>query len=146
MKILLATDHAGFELKEQLKVLLLEQRYLVEDMGAYELIPDDDYPVYMHHCAQLLQQNPDSRAIVFGGSGTGEAIVMNRYSGVRTVVYNGQDLEIVHLGRAHNDANALSIGARFASLAQVQDAVLLFVNTLFEQGRHSSRVAQIDDN
>jgi ribose 5-phosphate isomerase B len=158
MKILLAADHAGFEMKEKMKDWLLKHNYNVEDCGAHSFDSGDDYTVYMHSAGQklsrFLKENAEHthggatdqvRAIVFGGSGTGEAIVCNRYAGIRAVVYNGQDPEIVRLGRAHNDANVLSVGARFVTAEQLFQAVHIFLNSAFEAGRHTQRVVQIDN-
>ena len=98
----------------------------------------------MHAVAGVVAQAEGLRGIVFGGSGTGEAIVCNRYAGVRAVAYNNQSLEIVRLGRAHNDANVLSVGARFVDFPQLIEAVRVFLDTPFEGGRHIDRVGQID--
>lgn len=152
MNIILAADHAGFELKEQIRLWLSEQGYSVEDCGAYTFDAADDYPIYMHRAAEKLydavhNHNTEplqSCAIVLGGSGTGEAIVMNRYRGIRAVVYNGQDVDIVRLARSHNDANVLSIGARFVRIEQVFSAIGVFMDTAFEAGRHQSRVRSIE--
>jgi ribose 5-phosphate isomerase B len=147
MNIYLAADHAGFELKERIKTWLVEQAFEVNDCGADTLIDGDNYPVYMHAAArEMVRAHADVRAIVFGGSGTGEAIVMNRYAGLRAVVYNGQDPEIVRLGRAHNDANVLSIGARFVDSDRLPEILNIFLNTEFEGGRHEQRVLMIDRN
>ncbi len=150
MNIILAADHAGFEMKEQLKVWLLGQGHAVEDCGAYTLVSDDDYPVYMHKAAEQLQlyardtEFLELCVIVLGGSGTGEAIVMNRYSGIRAVVYNGQDVEVIRLGRAHNNANVLSVGARFVSQDQLWAGVQLFLDTPFDGVRHQRRINMIE--
>jgi ribose 5-phosphate isomerase B len=85
-----------------------------------------------------------SRAIVFGGSGEGEAMVMNRYDGVRCTTYYGNNLDIIKLGRQHNNANSLSIGARFVDYDECVKAVEVFLNTPFERGRHVIRVEKID--
>jgi ribose 5-phosphate isomerase B len=87
-----------------------------------------------------------SVAIIFGGSGQGEAIVANRFRHVRAIVYAGGNLELVKLGREHNDANVLSIGARFVSLAEAVSAIDLFMATLFShEERHSDRIIQIEE-
>ena len=149
MKIILATDHAGFEMKEQVKAVLLARGFEILDCGAETYHASDDYPMYMHEAARQLRmrvQDGDtaSRSIVFGGSGTGEAIVMNRYHGVRTIVYNGQSIDIVALGRQHNDANCLAIGARFVNYEDTLEVIEIFLATDFEAGRHIARVQSIE--
>jgi ribose 5-phosphate isomerase B len=145
-QIILATDHAGFERKEAVKARLLSQGYEVLDLGAHNFDPEDDYPDYMHQAALMVAEKPQARkAIVFGGSGEGEAMVMNRYKGVRCLGYNGPNLEIVSLSRKHNDANGLSIGARFVSEGDTLEAVDVWLDTAFEGGRHVDRIAKIDE-
>jgi ribose 5-phosphate isomerase B len=152
MFVYIASDHAGFEMKEVLKKFLLSESFSVKDYGAEVLLIDDDYTEYIHACIKDLSDEVVSnvlsldKAIIFGGSGTGEAIVANRYKSIRTVVYNGQDLEIVKLGREHNEANVLSIGARFVTNESMLKAVNLFLNTKFtEEERHVRRIKKIDE-
>jgi ribose 5-phosphate isomerase B len=147
--IYLATDHAGYELKEKVKSYLSGKGFDVIDCGDVVYNQIDDYTDYIHAAAQKLQSDIhndiDSRAIVFGGSGEGEAIVMNRYAGVRCTTYYGTNLDIIKLGREHNDANALSFGARFVEDAECIRAVDMFLETLFsEEERHIRRIEKID--
>ena len=145
MKIILATDHAGFEMKEYIKSLLEEKGHSVDDVGAHAHDPDDDYPVYMKEAAGKVAADENVFGVVFGGSGQGEAIVMNRMPGVRAIVYPAPDISLVKLGREHNNANVLSLGARFLSNEQAEEAVLLFLSTPFPgEERHVRRVASID--
>ena len=150
MKIYLATDHAGFELKEQVKNWLSEKsEYSIADCGAEAYVDGDDYPKYMANAARSVQEdsmhNP-SMAIIFGGSGTGEAIVANRFHHVRAAIYTGGDLELVKLAREHNDANVLSVGARFVNLDDTKRAIELFLATPFSHvERHSDRIIQIEE-
>ncbi len=146
MKIYLAADHAGFEMKEQVKKWLLEHNYSVIDCGAKEYSQEDNYPDYMHACAEQYSKDTgiDTKMIVFGGSGTGEAIVVNRYTGIRSIVYNGQKNEVIRLGRAHNNANCLSIGTWFVDFDMIAQAIELFLRTPFEEGRHTERVQNIE--
>jgi len=148
MQIYLASDHAGFELKEKLKSWLKELGYSVSDEGAFSLVPDDDYPDYIRIAAKQVASDPDNaRAVVIGGSGQGEAIVCNREKGVRAAVYYGGPLEIVTLSRIHNNANVLSLGARFVTVAQAEEAVKLWLNTEFPaEERHVRRLGKIDNN
>lgn len=143
--IILATDHAGFEMKEHIKRFLEKHGHTVKDVGAHALDPDDDYPQYMLAAAKALLDTPDSFAVVFGGSGQGEAMVLNRQRGIRAIVYAGSNPDIAKVGREHNDANVLSVGARLLSVAQVEVAVEVFLSTTFShEERHVRRIAQID--
>ena len=143
MKLYLATDHAGFSLKESIKALLLHEGHQVEDIGAHEFVADDDYPDYVALCAKKVAGEEGSLGIVFGGSGQGEAMVANRQRGVRAVVYYGGSLDIVSLAREHNDANILSLGARFVTREEAEEAVRLFLLIQFsEDERHMRRIAK----
>src|SRR5262245_51792344 len=122
MKIFIGADHAGFELKQKLIPFLCELGHEVEDKGAFKLTPDDDYPDFIIPVAREVAEAPDEvRGIVIGGSGQGEAMAANRFKGVRAIVFNGQyepkdGREIPHeieTAREHNNANILSLGARF---------------------------------
>lgn len=145
MKIYLATDHAGFELKEKIKDFLIKEGYEVEDCGAHELDKDDDYPDFIAKAAKAVSQDPEnSVGIIFGGSGQGEAMTANKFPGVRAAMYYGNQLEIVTLSREHNNANILSLGARFLSFEQAQEAVKLWLNTPFNgDERHVRRINKI---
>lgn len=148
MKIYIATDHAGFALKEQILEYVRDVLgYEVFDCGAETLIPGDDYPAFMKVAARAVSEDPaESKALIFGWSGQGEAIVANRFPHVRAVVYYGGQLEIIRLSREHNDANVLSLGAHFMSVEEAQEAVALWLQTPFSQDeRHVRRIAQIDN-
>ena len=149
MKIYLATDHAGFQLKEEVKKYLEEEGKEVYDCGALTLEQGDNYPPYMAAVGENIQKDAmhdPSMAIIFGGSGQGEAIVANRFRHVRAIVYAGGNLELVKLGREHNDANVLSIGARFVSFAEAKQAIDFFLSTHFShEERHADRIIQIDE-
>lgn len=149
MKIYVATDHAGFELKENIKKYLEEKGNEVYDCGALTFEPGDNYPEYMARAAEYVQKDAmhaPSLAILFGGSGQGEAIVANRYRHIRAIVYAGGNLELIKLGREHNDANILSIGARFVSENEARQAIDLFLSTQFSHDeRHAERIIQIED-
>ncbi|OHA05242.1 MAG: ribose-5-phosphate isomerase, partial [Candidatus Sungbacteria bacterium RIFCSPLOWO2_01_FULL_47_32] len=138
--IYLATDHAGFELKEMLKQYLLELNYEVKDFGAFELDIDDDYPDFIRLAAEAVSKNPKDKAVILGGSGQGEAIVANRYKGVRAVVYYGGSSKVLTLSRVHNDSNVLSLGARFLTEAKAKRAVKIWLETEFQnEERHMRR-------
>ncbi len=124
-KILLATDHAGFSFKEKTKEILKSKKYEFEDMGAFEYNKDDDYPDFISKAAHKVSLHPDKYiAIIFGGSGQGEAIVANRFKNVRAIVYYGGNTDILELSKKHNDANVLSIGARFVYPEDLEDTIL----------------------
>lgn len=131
MKIYLATDHAGFELKNQVKDFLLEAGYIVEDLGAHTYDALDDYPDFIALAAAAVSKQPaQTKAVIFGGSGQGEAMLANRYKGVRATVYYGGPTEIVTLSRQHNDANVLSLGARFVSFEEAKEAIVLWLESV----------------
>ncbi|PIT92986.1 MAG: ribose-5-phosphate isomerase [Candidatus Harrisonbacteria bacterium CG10_big_fil_rev_8_21_14_0_10_38_8] len=143
MKIYLATDHAGFELKNEVKKYLITEGYQVVDLGAEVFNEKDDYPKYISLAAKAVSKEQDSRAVVFGGSGQGEAMVANREKGVRATTYYSPNLEIISLSREHNNANILSIGARFINEEQAKQAVKLWLETEFSsEERHIRRINQ----
>ncbi len=146
-KIYFATDHAGYELKEALMPLVRDELgYEAEDMGAYELDAQDDYPDFIHKAARAVSEGSEyTRAIILGGSGQGEAMVANRYSGVRAAVYNCDNLELIRLSREHNNANVLSLGARFISNEEAKRAVRQWLETKYiPVDRHERRIKKID--
>ena len=144
MKIHLATDHAGFDLKNSIREYLINQGYDVKDHGAYEYDALDDYPDFIIPCAKAVSKDLNSRGIIFGGSGQGEAMAANRIKGVRAAVfYNGPD-EIIQLSRQHNNANILSIGARFMMESEIQSAIEIWLKEPFEGGRHVKRIEKLD--
>lgn len=154
MKIFFASDHAGYDLKKELIPFVRELGHEVEDLGATEYREDDDYVGYVAQAASRVSGDPDNtRAVVLGGSGQGEAIVANRFPRVRAIVYNGEsrgalynDLDEIVLSREHNDANVLSLGARFLALDEAQDAVRRWLATEFRgEERHKRRIRQIEE-
>lgn len=145
MNIHLATDHAGFEKKEFLKNALLELGHNVIDHGALEYDANDDYPDYIKLAATEVSIDPENnRAIIFGGSGQGEAMVANRFPNVRATTYYSFNPEIIKLSREHNDANILSIGARFLSDEEMLESVLFWLEIDFAGGRHARRIEKIE--
>lgn len=153
--VYLASDHAGYALKEFIEDKLAELGYTVKDMGPHEHDPEDDYPGLIRPAAEALAADPHGRAIIFGKSGQGEAVVANRVKHVRAAVYYGpasaeasdghRAHEIVRLAREHNNANALSLGAGFLSPEEAWDAVYLFLGAAFSGAdRHERRIRAID--
>ena len=146
MTIHLATDHAGLELKNKIKLYLTDLGHNVIDHGAYEYDALDDYPDFIIPCAKAVADDINSKGIIFGGSGQGEAMAANRMKGIRAAVfYNGPD-EIVQLSRQHNDANILSIGARFMTEKQIYRIIEIWFETEYQAGRHQKRIEKLDSN
>lgn len=143
MIIYLGSDHAGFELKEKIKKFLMDSNYEVVDFGALTLDPKDDYPDFCRPVAEAVSKAPESRGIVLGGSGQGEAMVANRIPGARAAVYYGCSIPIVGLSRQHNNANILSLGARFMNEEEAFEAIKIWLDTPFsEEERHIRRIAK----
>ena len=160
MKVYFAADHAGFELKGFLLDYVRSIGYSAEDCGAHLYDAEDDYPEIIRSAGKKLiddvTKELDSRAVVIGGSGQGEAIVMNRIKGIRCGLYygaprttqkdaEGRELDMIQSMRIHNDTNALSIGARFVSPEEAQVVVKRWLEVPFPpRTRHERRVWQID--
>ena len=136
MKIYIATDHAGFELKNRLKEFLQSNNYDVEDYGALVFNSLDDYPDFILPAAKKVSENKNSKGIILGGSGQGEAMAANRIKGVRAIVYYGGPKEIVKLSRMHNNANIIALGARSIDFQCANKCVDAFLTTEFEGERH----------
>ena len=145
MKIHIATDHAGFELKSKILDYLISKGHEVIDHGAKSFDPDDDYPDYIFPCAKAVSKDNNSYGIIFGGSGQGEAIAANRIRGVRAIVYYGFEQTIPILSREHNNANIISIGARFVSENEIYDVIEKWLNISFSIGRHYRRIKKLDN-
>jgi ribose 5-phosphate isomerase B len=144
MKIYLATDHAGFALKEAAKKFLLAQKFDVEDCGALVFDKDDDYPDIIAKAAGKVSESPLARGIVFGKSGTGEEIVANKIPNIRA--FTGVDEENVRLAREHNDANILSLGSEFVGVAKAKTLIKIFLETPFsKEPRHQRRLDEITE-
>ena len=145
MKIFIGTDHAGFELKEKIVPFLKELGCDVVDKGAYELNKEDDYPDFVKPVAGAVADERGSFGIILGGSGEGEEISANKIEGIRAAEYYGGNLEIVKLAREHNDANILSLGARFVGEEEAKKAVKIFLETKFSgDERHIRRINKIE--
>ena len=157
--IFIASDHAGFALKNALIEHLRTLGYDVEDMGAHTLDPKDDYPDFVTPLARRVADELNARGIIIGGSGQGEAMCGNRVPGIRAAVFYGpmrvtsaleieggrseDGFDLVRLARRHNDANVLSIGARFVSGEEAEEAVHIFLDTPFSDSpRHARRLAK----
>lgn len=142
--IFIASDHAGFELKNKIFQHLKDEDMEAEDCGAFVFDQHDDYPDFVYPCAVKVAENPGSIGIILGKSGNGEAMVANKVKGIRAALYYGGHEDMVRLARQHNNANMLSLGAKFMSPEEVERAVDLFIETGFEGGRHQRRIDKID--
>ena len=144
MKIYIAADHAGFNLKNYLKKQLLADGYDIEDCGAFDFDPLDDYPDFIIPAAEKVANQSNSRGIIIGGSGQGEAMAANRIQGVRAAVYYDGPIDIVKLSRLHNNANMLSLGARFLSVERATEILNIWLAEKFEGERHENRINKLD--
>ncbi len=145
MKVYLAADHRGFELKEKIKKSLQEEDRQVDDLGAHEYREDDDYPLYAERVGRAIQVDPESRGILFCGSGVGATAAVNKIRGVRASV--GFDPEQVSAGRHDDDMNVLVIAADFTSTERAESLIESFLETSFDQrtGRYQHRINQIKE-
>ena len=133
MRIALGCDHAGFRYKEEIKRYLADRGHQVRDFGTHSE-ESVDYPRFVRPAAEAVARGECDRAVVLGGSGNGEAIAANRVRGVRCILAWNE--ESARLGRAHNDANALSLGQRLLPLATALEVVRIWLDTPFEGGCH----------
>ena len=142
MNILVSNDHAGVQLKNEVKSFLEDKGYIVENLGdnSGESV---DYPDIIHPLAKEISENKDKKGIIMCGTGNGVSMVANKYEGVRAGLCWSK--EIAELIRKHNDANVLSLPARFISTKEALEIVQVFLETDFEDGgRHERRVEKID--
>jgi len=153
MKIYIGTDHAGYVLKEKLVTSLKGRGYEVIDKGAFKYDEVDDYPDFVVPVARAVSEDPNKvKGIILGGTGEGEAIAANKFPHVRAVVYYGNakpvvddESNIIIRSREHNNANILSLGARYFTEESMMKAVDLWLDTPFsEDERHIRRLAKID--
>ena len=144
MKIHIATDHAGLDLKNIIRDYLISKGHEVTDHGAHEYDALDDYPDYIFPCAKAVASDLESRGIILGGSGQGEAMAANRVKGVRAAVFYNGPVEIVKLSREHNNANILSLGARFMAEDEIYDVIEMWLDEPFGGGRHQRRIDKLD--
>ena len=144
MKIHLATDHAGLDLKNSIKEYLVCEGHDVTDHGAHEYDALDDYPDFIFPCAHAVASDVSSRGIILGGSGQGEAMAANRIKGVRAAVFYNGPMDIIKLSREHNNANILSIGARFMDEGEILNVLEIWFDEPFEGGRHQRRIDKLD--
>ena len=144
MKIHIATDHAGLDLKNIIRDYLISKGHEITDHGAHEYDALDDYPDYIFPCAKAVASDLESRGIILGGSGQGEAMAANRVKGVRAAVFYNGPVEIVKLSREHNNANILSLGARFMTEDEIYGVIEMWLDEPFGGGRHQRRINKLD--
>lgn len=141
--IILASDHAGFNLKNKLKNWLFKKHIDFVDVGAKSLDNEDSYVEYAKKAMDLMKEEPLKKAILICGSGVGMCIVANRSKNVRAVI--GTSQKIVKQAVAHNNANALCIGARNTSFSTAKGFVKIFLNSTFLSGKYLKRIDTIDE-
>jgi ribose 5-phosphate isomerase B len=141
MKIAIASDHAGFEYKEEIRKLLPSLGHEVRDFGTHDT-RSVDYPQFIRPAAEAVARGEFERGIILGGSGNGEAIVANKVRGIRCAVC--WNVESARLSRAHNDANIVSLGQRLITLDVALEIVKIWLATPFEGGRHLTRIKEIE--
>ena len=142
MRVHLGSDHAGYDLKQALKARLAELGHEAVDHGPDQIVPTDDYPPYVLRAAQAVAVEAGTLGVVIGGSGNGEAIAANKVAGVRCAL--AWSTETATLGRQHNDANVVSIGARMHALDVAVGFVETFLATDYSgDARHSRRIDMI---
>lgn len=142
MKIYIASDHGGFNLKEELKKDLQEAGHEVEDFGNKSYEPEDDYPDFVFPLAEKVAAEPESLGIILGRSGNGEAMAANKVKGVRAALCLSE--EMARKAREDNNANVLALGADFVETEKAKKIVGVFINTRFSgEERHQRRVGKI---
>jgi ribose 5-phosphate isomerase B len=144
MRVYLGSDHAGYELKQHLVQWLTSAGHEPVDCGPHIYDAVDDYPPFILRAAERTAADPEALGIVIGGSGNGEAIAANKVKGVRAAL--AWSVETAELGREHNNANVISVGARMHSLDEATKFVEVFLGTPFSQDpRHIRRIDMISD-
>jgi ribose 5-phosphate isomerase B len=141
MKIAIASDHAGYSYKEQIKTVLIEQGHELKDFGTHSA-ESVDYPDYIRPAAEAVASGECECGIVLGGSGNGEAMVANKVRGIRCAVC--WDLRSAKLSREHNNANMFSLGERMLSIHEALEIVDLWLKTPFAGDRHQRRIEKIE--
>jgi ribose 5-phosphate isomerase B len=141
-EIYMASDHAGFNLRQTLADLLTEAGHIVHDLGP-ETDARVDYPDFGEKLAKAMKPFPDSRGVLVCGSGIGISIAANRFPWIRAALCH--DVTTAVLSRQHNDANVIAFGERLIGETTASDALMAFLETKFEGGRHQGRVQKLSD-
>lgn len=160
MKVYIACDHTGFEVKNKVFGILKNEGYDVIDCGPPTFDQNDDYPDWISQAAMKVSADPEGFGIIFGGSGQGEAIVANKYKNVRCALFyslaiptqaidikgltSDSQYEMIRLTREHNNSNMLSLAIRFLTMQQIMEAIKIFLESPFTgEERHARRVQKI---
>lgn len=141
MKVVVASDHAGYEVKEKIKKILDDMNLTYEDLGT-DSTEAVDYPDFAARVATAVSEGQADRGVLVCGTGIGVSIAANKYRGVRAALCH--NAETARLSREHNDANVLAVGARTTPLEDIDAAVRTFFTTEFAGGRHARRVEKIN--
>lgn len=142
MKVYLGTDHRGFALKEKIKEFLLNSDHELEDLGSYELDPEDDYTYYAEKVASMVAEDSGSKGILLCGSGVGVDVTANKFDGVRASI--GKNKDQVKAGREDDDMNILVIAADFTKEVEAEEMAQVFLGTSFVgNSRHKRRLTEI---
>ncbi len=139
--IVIGSDHAGYELKMKLVQYLADKKYKINDLGTNSN-ESTDYPEYAHLVAQAIEEDNNLLGILICGSANGVSITANKHKDVRAAI--AWNVEISEMARLHNDANIISLPARYISEEEAKDIVTVFLGTEFEGGRHARRVNKIN--
>ena len=139
-KIIIASDHAGYSLKEYVKVKLSKKKFLFKDIGTKS---NDrvDYPVYAHKLSKIIKKNDNTIGILICGSGQGMIMTANKHKNIRAALC--YDVKSTKLSRLHNDANIITLGSRLISKKNAIKYINIFLKTKFEGGRHKKRIRKI---
>jgi ribose 5-phosphate isomerase B len=140
LPLAIGCDHAGYEYKEALKILLAGEGWQVEDKGTYSA-DSTDYPDYAHPVATMVETGAAAAGILICGSGNGVCMTANKHQGIRAALC--WEVELAKLSRQHNNANIICIPSRYVSQQTADEMAVAFLNTAFEGGRHQNRVAKI---
>ena len=141
--IAIASDHGGFELKQAVAKVLSDEGYEIVDIGPNDNEPVD-YPIYGKACARAILEGKAQKGIVICGTGIGISIAANRYKGIRCALVHSE--EYAKLAAEHNDANMIALGGRFTETEDAVRYIKAWLNTPFGEGRHSRRVAELDED
>ena len=139
-KVILASDHAGFKLKEEIKKFLIKKRKKVLDLGTKNT-HSVDYPDYAHHLSKQMRKDKKQFGILICGAGTGMSMAANKHKNIRAALC--YDAKSTRLSRLHNNANVMTIGARLIKKNVALKCVSVFLETNFDGGRHSRRIKKI---
>ena len=138
-KIIIASDHAGYSLKEYIKKVLLKKRFFLKDVGTKSRVKVD-YPDYAHKLSRLIKNN-STIGVLICGSGQGMIMTANKHKNIRAALC--YDVKSTKLSRLHNDANIITLGSRLVSKKNAIKYINIFLKTKFEGGRHKKRIGKI---